>query len=84
MSTFDQRSRQGSLAKQKTGREPQSMARHDMFRSPDPYYQGNYYHGHDHHDGTPHAHADDPDYEYYEYDEDPSKNSFDLAEEEYI
>ena len=28
--------------------------------------------------------AEDQEYEYYEYDEDPEKNSFDLAEEEYI
>lgn len=50
------------------------------------YNNPNYltYHGGHHHDGTPHYHADDPDYEYYEYDEDPTKDSFDLKEEEYI
>ena len=69
-----------SLAKQRTQRrhEPQSMPRHDMFRSPHPSGGGGPYNPHGR--GLP----EDPDYEYYEYEEEPSKNSFDLAEEEYI
>lgn len=45
---------------------------------------GHHRHDDGHFTGVPHTHDDDPDYEYYEYEEDPSKNSFDLAEEEYI
>ena len=65
------------------------MPKHDMFKSPGPsqgtpYGAAGYQQGHDHFVSTPHTHANDPDYEYYEYEEEPSKNSFDLAEEEYI
>ena len=54
------------------------MQKHDLFKSPGASSHGNGY--------NPNRDPNyiDPNYEYYEYEEEASKNSFDLAEEEYM
>ena len=63
------------------------MSQHKMNFGGQGAYQspgGQHRHDDSHFVGLPHTHDDDPNYEYYEYEEDASKNSFDQAEEEYI